>query len=62
MLHYQQVLPRDIGIGRPGLQARLDAVGEDWYHGDAAGLPGATERVESWPDMLSAAGLTSMGS
>ncbi|MDI9915460.1 class I SAM-dependent methyltransferase [Rhodococcus sp. IEGM 1379] len=55
-------LPRDIGIGRPGLQARLDAAGEDWFTAMRAGLPGATERVESWPEMLAAAGLTSMGS
>ncbi|WP_449340696.1 class I SAM-dependent methyltransferase, partial [Streptomyces canarius] len=24
-------LPRDIGIGRPGLQARLDALEEEWF-------------------------------
>nr|WP_280696604.1 methyltransferase [Kitasatospora sp. GP82]MDH6124629.1 SAM-dependent methyltransferase [Kitasatospora sp. GP82] len=55
-------LPRDIGIGRPGLQARLDAAQEHWFEIMRAELPGSTAVVEDWPAMLSRAGLTSVGS
>lgn len=55
-------LPRDIGIGRPGLQARLDAVQERWFESMRAELPGSTTVVEDWPAMLSRAGLTGVGS
>ncbi|MEU1664819.1 class I SAM-dependent methyltransferase [Streptomyces sparsogenes] len=53
-----RVLPRDIGIGRPGLLTRLDAAQEEGYADMRAGLPGAEETVEDWPAMLTAAGLT----
>jgi SAM-dependent methyltransferase len=55
-------LPRDIGIGRPGIQARLDAVQERWFEIMRAELPGSTTVVEDWPAMLSRAGLTGVGS
>ncbi|KPI33865.1 hypothetical protein OV450_6257 [Actinobacteria bacterium OV450] len=55
-------LPRDIGIGRPGLQARLDAVLEDRYAAMRAELPGAVAVVEDWRAMLGRAGLTRVGS
>ncbi|WP_369203714.1 methyltransferase [Streptomyces sp. PU-14G] len=55
-------LPRDIGFGRPGLQARLDAVEEDWFTAMRAELPGHTRTVEDWPALLVAAGLTPTGS
>ncbi|WP_405758792.1 MULTISPECIES: class I SAM-dependent methyltransferase [unclassified Streptomyces] len=55
-------LPRDIGIGRPGLQARLDAVQEHWFAVMRAELPGAVPVVEDWPAMLGRAGLTRVGS
>jgi SAM-dependent methyltransferase len=55
-------LPRDIGIGRPGLQARLDAAQELWFEIMRAELPGSTSVVEDWPAMLSRAGLTGVGS
>ncbi|WP_405808991.1 methyltransferase [Streptomyces sp. NBC_00210] len=55
-------LPRDIGIGRPGLQARLDAALEHWFEVMRAELPGSTTVVEDWPAMLSRAGLTDVGS
>ncbi|MDH6115032.1 SAM-dependent methyltransferase [Kitasatospora sp. MAP12-15] len=55
-------LPRDIGIGRPGLQARLDAAQESWFELMRAELPGSTAIVEDWPAMLSRAGLTPVGS
>lgn len=55
-------LPRDIGIGRPGLQARLDAAQEYWFEIMRAELPGSTGVVEDWPAMLSRAGLARTGS
>ncbi|MEU0395345.1 class I SAM-dependent methyltransferase [Streptomyces sp. NPDC006208] len=54
-------LPRDIGIGRPGLQARLDAAQEHWFEIMRAELPGSTSVVEDWPAMLGRAGLTAVG-
>ncbi|QTE02110.1 class I SAM-dependent methyltransferase [Streptomyces cyanogenus] len=50
-------LPRDIGIGRPGLQARLDALEEDWFARMRADLPGSVAETEDWPALLAAAGL-----
>ncbi|MCK7622875.1 methyltransferase domain-containing protein [Streptomyces sp. RS10V-4] len=50
-------LPRDIGIGRPGLQARLDAAAEDWFTEMRAALPDATDTLEDWPAFLANAGL-----
>ncbi|MEU4213250.1 class I SAM-dependent methyltransferase [Streptomyces sp. NPDC026206] len=55
-------LPRDIGIGRPGLQTRLDTAHEQWFEIMRAELPGSTTVVEDWPAMLSRAGLTGVGS
>ncbi|MFK0044133.1 class I SAM-dependent methyltransferase [Streptomyces sp. NPDC090741] len=55
-------LPRDIGIGRPGLQARLDAVHEHWFSVMRTELPGSTPVVEDWPAMLRRAGLSRVGS
>ncbi|MGW4423982.1 class I SAM-dependent methyltransferase [Streptosporangium sp. NPDC004631] len=54
-------LPRDIGIGRPGLQARLDTAQERWFEIMRAELPGSTTVVEDWPAMLGRAGLTGVG-
>lgn len=51
-------LPRDIGIGRPGLAARLDAVREERFTEMRAALPDATRAAEDWPGMLTRAGLT----
>ncbi|MDT0454277.1 class I SAM-dependent methyltransferase [Streptomyces sp. DSM 41527] len=50
-------LPRDIGIGRPGLQSRLDAACEDWFVEMRAALPGAVDDTEDWPAFLADAGL-----
>ncbi|MGP3973157.1 class I SAM-dependent methyltransferase [Streptomyces sp. 8N114] len=55
-------LPRDIGIGRPGLQARLDVAEEDWFAAMRTELPGHTRTVEDWPALLVAAGLAPTGS
>lgn len=50
-------LPRDIGIGRPGLQARIDAVEAEWFTRMRAELPGHVAEAEDWPALLGAAGL-----
>lgn len=55
-------LPRDIGLGVPGLSARLDAVQEEWFDVMRAELPGSTPAVEDWPGMLREAGLTGVTS
>ncbi|MBW1599088.1 trans-aconitate 2-methyltransferase [Streptomyces sp. JJ38] len=55
-------LPRDIGLGRPGLQARLDAAEEEAFAAMRAGLSGTVDVVEDWPALLTAAGLTPTGS
>ncbi|MFB7775817.1 class I SAM-dependent methyltransferase [Streptomyces bauhiniae] len=50
-------LPRDIGIGRPGLQSRLNAAEEEWFSRMRAELPGAVAEPEDWPALLASAGL-----
>ncbi|MEV6651861.1 methyltransferase [Streptomyces sp. NPDC051219] len=54
-------LPRDFGLGRPGLEARLEAAEEDWFAGMRAALPGHTRVVEDWPALLAGAGLVHTG-
>ncbi|MGW4436127.1 class I SAM-dependent methyltransferase [Streptomyces sp. NPDC004596] len=54
-------LPRDIGFGRPGLQARIDAVQHDRFTAMRAELPGAVAETEDWPALLAAAGLKHTG-
>ncbi|MFH9349457.1 class I SAM-dependent methyltransferase [Kitasatospora sp. NPDC017646] len=54
-------LPRDFGLGRPGFQARLDAVHEDGFAAMRAELPGVTAEIEDWPAMLRRAGLVPSG-
>ncbi|MGV4987410.1 class I SAM-dependent methyltransferase [Streptomyces sp. NPDC001709] len=54
-------LPRDIGFGRPGLQARLDVLQEDRFARMRAELPGAVAEAEDWPALLTAAGLKHTG-
>ncbi|MET7765427.1 class I SAM-dependent methyltransferase [Streptomyces sp. NPDC005336] len=51
-------LPRDAGVGRPGLQARLDVAMGEMFTEMRAALPDAKEVVEDWPALLTAAGLT----
>jgi SAM-dependent methyltransferase len=50
-------LPRDFGIGRPGLQARIDAVEAEWFTRMRTDLPGHVAETENWPALLAAAGL-----
>lgn len=54
-------LPRDLGFGRPGLQARVDAVEAEWFARMRAELPGAVTGAEDWPALLRAAGLEHTG-
>ncbi|WP_405621630.1 class I SAM-dependent methyltransferase [Streptomyces sp. NBC_00076] len=54
-------LPRDIGIGRPGLQARLDSLEEEWFARMRADLPGAVAETEDWPALMAAVGLRHTG-
>ncbi|MEW1657431.1 class I SAM-dependent methyltransferase [Streptomyces sp. NPDC093707] len=50
-------LPRDLGIGRPGLQSRLDAAAEDCFTEMRAVLPDTADTLEDWPAFLANAGL-----
>ncbi|NUR39393.1 MAG: class I SAM-dependent methyltransferase [Streptomyces sp.] len=54
-------LPRDFGIGRPGLQARLDAVHEEWFGEMRAALPGSVDEIEDWPALMTSVGLKPTG-
>ncbi|MGI5459419.1 class I SAM-dependent methyltransferase [Streptomyces sp. CA-249302] len=54
-------LPRDIGIGRPGLQSRLDVLEEEWFAEMRASLPGSVAETEDWPALMSSAGLRPTG-
>lgn len=54
-------LPRDIGMGRPGLLSRLDVLEQEWFSAMREALPGHTRTVEDWPAMLGRAGLTPAG-
>ncbi|OWA21544.1 SAM-dependent methyltransferase [Streptomyces sp. CS159] len=54
-------LPRDIGFGRPGLQARIRAVEEDAFAEMRADLPDSVAETEDWPAMLTTAGLKHTG-
>jgi len=55
-------LPRDVGLGRPGLQARLDVAEEDGFTEMRAALPDARAMVEDWPGRLADGGLIPTGS
>ncbi|MFI5801095.1 class I SAM-dependent methyltransferase [Streptomyces sp. NPDC051677] len=50
-------LPRDLGFGRPGLEARLDALESEWFARMRADLPGSVAETEDWAALLGAAGL-----
>ncbi|OEJ24186.1 SAM-dependent methyltransferase [Streptomyces agglomeratus] len=55
-------LPRDIGIGRPGLEARLEVAWSERFTQMREELPGSKPEVEDWRALLTAAGLTPDGS
>ncbi|KXP01258.1 class I SAM-dependent methyltransferase [Tsukamurella pseudospumae] len=50
-------LPRDIGLGRPGLADRLDALQAVGFGEMRAALDGTVDVPEDWPAILRAAGL-----
>jgi SAM-dependent methyltransferase len=50
-------LPSDIGTGRPGLEARLDAAQETWFAAMRNELSGAVRQPDDWPHLLVHAGL-----
>ncbi|TDT31503.1 methyltransferase family protein [Streptomyces sp. BK208] len=54
-------LPRDLGFGRPGLEARIRAAEEDVFAEMRADLPDSVAEAEDWPAMLTAAGLKHTG-
>lgn len=54
-------LPRDIGLGRPGLQARLEAAEQDRFAAMRADLPDTVAVTEDWPGLLASAGLEHTG-
>ncbi|MCX4790559.1 MULTISPECIES: class I SAM-dependent methyltransferase [unclassified Streptomyces] len=54
-------LPRDIGIGRPGLEARLDAITADWFEDMRTSLPGTKRETEDWSALFTAVGLDPQG-
>ncbi|OEJ93576.1 class I SAM-dependent methyltransferase [Streptomyces thermolilacinus] len=54
-------LPRDIGVGRPGLEARIEAAQAGWFGEMRAALPGAREETEDWAALLASAGLVPAG-
>jgi len=55
-------LPRDFGIGRPGLEARIDAIEAEWFAQMRADLPGSVTETEDWPALLTSVGLKHTGS
>jgi SAM-dependent methyltransferase len=55
-------LPNEIGFGRSGLQARLDAATADGFAAMRAALPNTTPAVDDWPGMLRASGFESVTS
>ncbi|NKQ25953.1 class I SAM-dependent methyltransferase [Streptomyces galbus] len=50
-------LPRDLGFGRPGIEARLDALETEWFARMRAELPDAVAETEDWAALLTSAGL-----
>ncbi|CAM5470415.1 hypothetical protein SALBM311S_09613 [Streptomyces alboniger] len=56
-----RLLPRDIGIGRPGLQARLDSLEEEWFGADARGPARRRRRDRGLAGVVAAAELRHTG-
>ncbi|MEU8827013.1 class I SAM-dependent methyltransferase [Streptomyces sp. NPDC048636] len=55
-------LPRDAGLGRPGLLARLEALDGERFNEMRAALPETVDTVEDWSAMLTEAGLEAAAS
>lgn len=54
-------LPRDIGIGRPGLEARLDVASAARFDRMRTELPDSRRETEDWRALIEAVGLTPQG-
>ncbi|MGW0960677.1 class I SAM-dependent methyltransferase [Streptomyces gelaticus] len=54
-------LPRDIGIGRPGLEARLEAINAARFEDMRAALPGTKRETEDWSALFASVGLAPQG-
>ncbi|MFJ4630204.1 methyltransferase [Streptomyces sp. NPDC088847] len=54
-------LPRDFGIGRPGLEARIDAIEAEWFAQMREELPDAVTETENWPALMESVGLKHTG-
>lgn len=52
---------RDIGIGRPGLEARLDAASAARFDRMRTELPDSKRETEDWSALIAAVGLTPQG-
>lgn len=50
-------LPWDVGVGKPGLETRLDAAEDQWFARMRAKLPGSVPMPYGWTDALGRAGL-----
>ncbi|AYY14167.1 methyltransferase [Actinobacteria bacterium YIM 96077] len=50
-------LPWDLGLGKPGLEARLHAAEDRWFARMRASLPGSVRMPYGWPTALRRAGL-----
>ncbi|MFD8690354.1 class I SAM-dependent methyltransferase [Streptomyces sp. NPDC059651] len=54
-------LPRDLGFGRPGLEARMEAIQAEAFEEMRAELPDARRENEDWAALFSAVGLAPQG-
>ncbi|WP_374050250.1 class I SAM-dependent methyltransferase [Streptomyces roseicoloratus] len=57
----QRHLPWNAGVGRPGLEARIDAANAEWFGEMRASLPDSKEEIDDWAALLTGAGLTPGG-
>ncbi|MHA6628693.1 class I SAM-dependent methyltransferase [Pseudonocardia sichuanensis] len=57
-----RTLPWDVGVGRPGLEARLDAAHDSWFGGWFAARPGVVRETRGWSELLRCAGLHGVSS
>ncbi|MFD7660263.1 SAM-dependent methyltransferase, partial [Actinosynnema sp. NPDC059797] len=55
-------LPRDTGVGRPGLEVRLDEAHDRWFTDWFEGRPGQERQTRGWSDLLVDAGLVGVTS
>lgn len=51
-------LPWDVGVGQPGLEARLHAAEEAWFVEMRASIPNSKRAPYGWPTLLRKAGLS----